>query len=197
VPQKIWFEPSRTAVLIMDFQSAIIAGYATDQEKLLQRASGALAATRQAGLPIVYVRVGFRPGYPEISPRNVGFSGIKRSRHFLLEDAGTEIHPAVAPHPGDIVVTKHRVNAFASTDLEMVLRASGIDTLILFGIATSGVVLSTVRHAADADYRLLVLADCCSDKDTEVHRCLMEKVFPRQATVITAEEFTQAASSMS
>jgi len=181
----------------MDFQSAIVAGYATDQEGLLQRASGALAASRQAGLPIVYVRVGFRPDYPEISPRNAGFSAIKRSGRFLLGETGAEIHSAVAPHPGDVGVTKHRVNAFAGTDLEMVLRASDIDTLILFGIATSGVVLSTVRHAADADYRLLVLADCCSDKDVEVHRCLVEKVFPRQATVIAAEEFTQALASMS
>ena len=69
----------------------------------------------------------------------------------------------------------------------MILRASGIDTLVLTGLATSGVVLSTVRHAADADYRLVVVEDCCGDRDPEVHRVLTEKVFPRQATVTTAE----------
>ena len=65
----------------------------------------------------------------------------------------------------------------------MVLRAGGIDHLVLAGIATSGVVLSTLRQAADLDYRLTVLADGCLDADPEVHRVLTGKVFPRQADV--------------
>jgi len=98
----------------------------------------------------------------------------------------------VAPQSGDIVVAKHRVGAFPGTDLDMILRANDIETLVMFGIATSGVVLSTLRHAADADYRLIVLKDCCSDRDAEVHRVLLEKIFPRQARVITAAEFAAA-----
>ena len=69
--------------------------------------------------------------------------------------------PAVRPQPEDVVVVKHRVGAFSSTDLDMILRAKGVDTLVLTGLATSGVVLSTVRQGADADYRLVVVADCC------------------------------------
>jgi nicotinamidase-related amidase len=80
------------------------------------------------------------------------------------------------------------MSAFAGTDLETLLRAREIDTLILFGIATSGVVLSTIRHAADADYRIIAVKDCCLDRDDEVHRCLVEKVFPRQATVLTSDD---------
>jgi len=87
-----------------------------------------------------------------------------------------------------VVITKHRVGAFLGTDLDIVLRANGIRTLVLTGIATSGVVLSTLRYAADADYRIVVVEDCCADRDAEVHRVLMEKVFPRQATIIRAEE---------
>ena len=86
------------------------------------------------------------------------------------------------------MVTKHRVSAFAGTDLDMILRAHGIETLVLAGIATSGVVLSTVRHAADADYRLVVIEDCCADMNTEAHRILMEHVFRRQAAVLKAAE---------
>jgi nicotinamidase-related amidase len=74
----------------------------------------------------------------------------------------------------------------------MILRAKGIDTLVLAGIATSGVVLSTVRHAADADYGLLVVEDACADRDDEVHRVLTGKVFPRQATVTTTAEVVAA-----
>ena len=135
--------------------------------------------------------VHFRPGYPEVSPRNANFNAVRQSGRFHGE-AGTEVHPDLAPQPDDIVVTKRRVGAFLGTDLDMILRANDIETLVMFGIATSGVVLSTLRYAADADYRLIVLKDCCSDRDAEVHRVLTEKVFTRQATVLTAAEFAEA-----
>jgi nicotinamidase-related amidase len=179
---------SRSAVLAMDYQSGVVTGYATDPAALLQRAVGVLAQARQVGILVIYVTVGFRPSYPEISPHNERFSALKRSGRFAT-GADTEVHPAVAPQPGDIIVVKHRVNAFVGTDLDMILRAHGIETLILFGIATSGVVLSTIRYAADVDYRLIMLKDCCADRDLDVHQCLVDKVFPGQATVITAAEF--------
>ena len=131
--------------------------------------------------------MGFRPGAPEISSRNMIFMEVATRRG----GQPNEIHPDVAPAPGDVVVTKRRVSAFTGSDLEVVLRAPGIDHLILTGIATSGVVLPTLRQAADLDYRLIVLADCCADNDPEVHRVLLEKVFPRQATVTTSELFLQ------
>ena len=86
-------------------------------------------------------------------------------------------------------MVKRRTGAFATTDLEAILRAKEIDTLVLAGIATGGSVLSTVRAAADLDYTVVVLADCCADADEEVHRVLCEKVLPRQATVATAADF--------
>ncbi len=88
------------------------------------------------------------------------------------------------------MVTKRRVSAFTGSDLEVVLRAAEVRHLVLCGIATSGVVLSTVREAADKDYRLTVLADLCADTDPEVHSLLIGKVFPRQARVISAAEWT-------
>jgi nicotinamidase-related amidase len=182
---------ARSAVLIMDYQAAVVAGFATDQEALLRRAGEVLGRARGAGLKVIYVVVNFRPGYPEVSPRNVNFNAVRQSGRFIAE-AGTEVHPAVAPQTGDIIVVKHRVGAFPGTDLDMILRANDIETLVMFGIATSGVVLSTLRHAADADYRPVVLKDCCSDRDAEVHRVLVEKVFPRQAKVATAADFIAA-----
>jgi nicotinamidase-related amidase len=104
-------------------------------------------------------------------------------------DPATEIHPDIAPREGDVVVTKRRVSAFAGSDLEVVLRSLGAETLVLAGIATSGVVLSTLRQAADLDYRLVVLADACLDRDPEVHRVLIEKVFPRQAAISTVAQW--------
>jgi nicotinamidase-related amidase len=90
------------------------------------------------------------------------------------------------------VVTKKRVSAFAGSDLETVLRRRAVDHLVLTGIATSGVVLSTLRQAADLDYRLTVLADGCLDGDPEVHRVLTEKIFPRQAEVSTVAGWVES-----
>jgi nicotinamidase-related amidase len=175
-----------SALLVMDFQTAVVDMVPADKDALLARTADLVEVARRSGMRVIYVVVGFRAGYPEVSPRNQSFGPIRESGRFAEGSAGTEVHPAVAPKPGDVVVTKHRVSAFMGTDLDMVLRANGIEMLVLAGIATSGVVLSTLRHAADSDYRLVVVEDCCADRDPEVHRVLVEKVFVRQATVVKA-----------
>jgi len=187
-------DTARTAVLSMDLQTAIVSIYTKDQPDLVTRAAGVLKKARDLGLSVFHVQVGFRRGLPEISPRNLLFSSIKNSvqHRQVFEGPGGAIHPAVAPQGEDIVITKHRISAFAGTDLDMILRAKGIETLILFGIATSGVVLATLLHAVDADYRLIVVKDCCADADPEVHRSLTEKIFPRLASVVTAGELIDA-----
>jgi nicotinamidase-related amidase len=173
-----------TVLLVMDVQRGVVERFG-DDAGYLSRVSRAVTAARAAGIPVIYVTVGFRPGHPEISARNRTFSAIASAGRFTDGDPAAEIHPAVAPAPGDLVVTKRRVSAFAGSDLDVLLRGLGADTLVLSGIATSGVVLSTLRQAADLDYRLIVLADACLDADPEVHRVLTEKVFPRQADVLT------------
>ena len=180
-----------SATLVMDFQTLIVDNHAAGAEALLDRTAKLIDAARKAGMRVIYVVVGFRPGYPEVSDRNPTFNGLKASGALAAGAENAKIHPAVAPLADEVVVTKHRVSAFAGTDLDLILRANGIETLILTGIVTSGVVLSTLCHAADADYRLLVVGDCCSDGDEEVHRVLLEKVFQWQATITTAEELEQ------
>jgi nicotinamidase-related amidase len=179
-----------TALLVMDVQQGIVARFAEADAGYLPRLSAATAAARTAGIPVVYVTIHFRPGYPEVSARNASFSAISAQGRFVAGSPDTEIHPAVAPQPEDVVVVKRRVSAFTGSDLDVVLRGLGAETLVLTGIATSGVVLSTLRQAADLDYRLTVLADACLDADPEVHRVLTEKVFPRQATVRTVAQWT-------
>jgi nicotinamidase-related amidase len=178
-----------TALLIMDVQQGIVDRFGGDQGYLPRLAAMAEAA-RAAAIRVIYVTVAFRAGYPEVSQRNKSFATIAGSGRFADGDPGSAIHPAVAPAPGDLIVTKRRVSAFTGSDLEVVLRAGSIDHLVLAGIATSGVVLSTLRQAADLDYRLTVLADGCLDADLEVHRVLVEKVFPRQADVVRSADWT-------
>jgi nicotinamidase-related amidase len=179
-----------TALLIMDVQRGIVERYA--DQGYLTRLAQAIGAARSAHLPVIYVIVRFRPGHPEISQRNASFSAIASAGRFTAGDPATEIHPEIAPADDDLVVIKHRVSAFAGSDLDLLLRSGEIDSLVLAGIATSGVVLSTLRQAADLDYRLTVLSDGCLDADPEVHRVLLEKVFPRQAQVTTVSEWVSA-----
>jgi nicotinamidase-related amidase len=178
-----------TALLLMDFQPPMVERFADDAEPLLVTVGRAAAAARANGLPVVHVRIAFRPGAPEVSPNNRIFTALADASAFLEDEPAAQIHPSLAPEPGDIVVTKKRVSAFAGSDLDVVLRSQGVRTLVLAGIATSGVVLSTLRQAADLDYRLVVLRDACADADEEVHHVLLDKVFVRQADVVTVDEW--------
>jgi nicotinamidase-related amidase len=191
---KLLIDPAHAALLAMDCQTGLVGIYANPADAFLARASSALAAARHAGLMVVHVRVGFRPGLPEVSDRNTLFAAIKSSPQHqkLFEGTAGAIHPALGPETTDVVVTKHRISAFAGTDLEMLLRARGIHTLVLFGIATSGVVLSTLLDACDADYRLGVIGDCCADLDADLHSTLLARLFPSRATVMSADEFVLA-----
>jgi nicotinamidase-related amidase len=193
MPLDAAFDLAHAAVLAMDCQAGIVAVYAKPQEEFIERACSVLAAARQAGLQVIHVQVGFRPGLPEVSGRNKLFAAIRSSpeRQKFFEGASGAIHPALGPEPGDIVVTKHRVSAFRGTDLEVILRAREIDTLALFGIATSGVVLSTLLDAGDADYRVIVVSDCCADLDADLHNALLNGLFPRRADVVTARELIE------
>jgi nicotinamidase-related amidase len=182
---------ARNALLVMDVQRGIVGRFGEDAG-YLARLRGAIEAARAAEIPVIYVVVGFRAGHPEASARNKmlrTLSTLGGGIGFTDEDPGAEIHPDIAPRPADPVVTRARVSAFVGSDLDLVLRAREIDGLVLTGIATSGVVLSTLRQAADLDFRLTVLADGCLDADAEVHRVLTEKVFPVQADVVTVDDW--------
>lgn len=120
---------------------------------------------------------------------NKGFSANRERFTKVNMEEFMRVDPSLAPQPQDILVVKRRVSAFSGSDLEVILRSFGIEHMVLTGIATSGVVLSTVREAADKDYRITVLADGCADADQEVHQVLTTKVFPRQAEVLTTEEW--------
>jgi nicotinamidase-related amidase len=177
-----------TALLVMDMQMGIVGMLAAGNETPSNIAK-AIAYARTNNITVVYVVVGFRPGMPEVSPNNKSFSASKARLGTGNTDEFMKIDAVVSPLPDEVIVTKRRYSAFTGSDLEVVLRSQGIQHLVLTGISTSGVVLSTLREAADKDYRLTVLSDGCADRDPEVHQVLTTKVFPTQAEVITVEEW--------
>lgn len=120
----------RTALLIMDVQVGVVERFGGEEAHLGPMAT-AIEAARARGILVVYVRVAFRPGLPEVSRRNKTFSALAETAQarFREDDASTRIHRAISPEDGDIVVTKRRVSAFSGSDLDLVLRAAEIDTL--------------------------------------------------------------------
>lgn len=179
---------TNTALLVMDMQTAILRNLPQASETT-KRVTKAIAHARELKIPVIYIRVGFRKNTPEINMKNKGFASGKERFTSVSPDDFLIIAPALAPLENDIVVTKRRVSAFTGSDLEVILRAQAIQHIILTGVSSSGVVLSTVREAADKDYLITILSDCCADADPEVHNVLMTKIFPRQATVCTLEEW--------
>lgn len=178
-----------TALLVMDMQAGIVA-MLPDASAILGNVAKAIAFARDKKIPVIYVAVGFRQGAPEINMNNKGFAASKERFANMDMAEFMRIHEDLKPQDGEVSVAKRRVSAFAGSDLEVILRSFGIQHMVLTGIATSGVVLSTLREAADKDYQLTVLSDCCADGDEEVHRVLTTKVFPRQADVLTVAEWS-------
>jgi len=177
-------------LLVMDYQNSTI-NMVPNGDELLAIARNLIPMVREHGGTIAYVRVAFEQG---------DWDGVPETSHMAkrvkaygdaldVDNFNTQIPTEIAPEQGDIVVIKKRVGPFGTTDLHEQLQARGINTLVLAGISSSGVVLSTVRDAHDKDYRVIVLEDACADRDPEVHSFLMAQIFPRQVDVTDVRGF--------
>jgi nicotinamidase-related amidase len=181
-------QKTNTALLVMDMQERLLSSL-VGSDQMIPKVSKAIDHARKNGIPVIYVVVGFRQGFPEISPENKSFSQLPTRMAGVDVSAFMKIAPGLEPKAQDITVIKKRFSAFAGSDLEIVLRSKGIRHLVLCGVVTSGVVLSTYTEAADKDYQLTILSDGCMDRDAQVHELLVGKVFPRSAAVVSCEEW--------
>jgi nicotinamidase-related amidase len=179
-----------SALLVMDMQVGIVAMLPA-AEALIGKVAKAIAHARENNIPVIYIVVGFRQGAPEVSMNNKSFAAGKERFAKMDMAEFMKVHPDLAPQDGDVTVIKRRVSSFTGSDLEVVLRAYGTQHLVLTGIATSGVVLSTLIEAADKDYQMTVIEDCCADGDEEVHHVLTTKIFSKRADVMTVEEWSK------
>jgi nicotinamidase-related amidase len=185
--------PKQSALLLMDFQPAVLGSLdELSRSAVLERAQTALSWARSEGLAVVHVRVALTEAdLAAISTNNRTFGGLPGTGMLVEGDSACEIVESLKPEPGETVVRKIRFGAFSTTDLGAQLRAAGVESLVLAGVSTGGVVLSTVRDAADQDFQLFVLADATADPDPTVHSVLVERVFPHQAYIITTKELSE------
>lgn len=176
---------SKPALLIMDYQRVILEQFicADAASQALGNTIALLKAARNASVPAIFVKVGFSDGYPEVSRYNTLFSSIKEAGLFGVDDPRAAIHAGLSPTRDEAIIIKHRMGAFTGTALDMQLRAKAIDTLILAGLTTAGVVLSTARQALDLDYRVVVAEDCCADATAEKHALIIDQVLAEHAEI--------------
>lgn len=137
-----------------------------------------LDAARQAEIPIVYLKMGFRPDLSDLGPdrstnrqrhlfmgvgESVGAPDGTPSRVLVRDTWNTDIVDELAPAPGDPVIYKHRFSGFFQTDLEELLRTQAVRDIIFTGCTTSICVESTLRDAMFRDFRCLLLEDCTGE----------------------------------
>ncbi len=187
---KLDFNLKLTALLVMDCKVGIVNSLTSaDKDRVLKNVFRVLEAARKAGIPVIYVCVQFRDGYPEVSPRNTLFSGVKVAGRLRQTQPDAKICDELRPRSDEPVVTKKRISAFTGSDLEVILRSKGIDTLVLTGVSSLGVIESTARFAFDMDYRIFVLGDCCADRDPESNQLALTRFLPRISTVSSTDDF--------
>lgn len=188
-------DKDKTALLMVHFHFDSMGGSPQVKERgTVAKARTVLEAARKSGLKVIYVVVHFREGYPEVTVSNRTFGRRKASGVDSPRDPASIILPDVAPRADEPVVATRRVSAFMGSDLEMILKAQGIEVLVLQGYSTGASIMSAVRNGADMDYEIIVVEDGCADDDPTVHTVLMERVFPRMATVVSSQEFVAALS---
>jgi nicotinamidase-related amidase len=178
---------SDIALLLLDPHRQILAQLPPELAASVSAAMiTALAASRGAGIQIIYVIPHYRPGYPGLSPKH----SYVRDKGLFSEPSNADGLPtAFARLAKEPIVVKYAYSPFFGTDLELLLRRGGIKRLVLGGVSTSGVVFSAVRDAFDMDFDITVLHDGCGDFDPEIHALCMNKLFPAQAEILAAAQW--------
>lgn len=153
--------------------------------KIIEHANQAISYARRQNWPIAHVKVGFDATYAQCPKHSPMFGLAAKNQALQLGSWGTAFHDKLAHERTDTIITKHRVNAFYNTDLEVLLRAQQVDTLVICGVATNMAVEHTARDAHDRDYRVVILTDACEAASDEVNQATFTSLalFTTQITV--------------
>lgn len=179
-------DAGRTALLVMDYQNDLVArgglvaptdeAVLTRMEAAMGAAGSAMVAARKAGVPVIHVAVGRTSGEPAMNPHMTVIGTLAKANAAVLGTWGFAFHDLVQPLPGETVIVKPVVSAFAGSGLDVMLRAQGIDTLAMSGYATNFVVEGTARDAADRGFRVLILEDACVAGNPERHKAALRNL---------------------
>jgi len=193
-------DPSTSALLVLHYQNGLVrhegvfafSGTPAQVERhgCLEKTAAVLEAAREAAIPVIYVNIEFRPGFPELKkPTYPLIESIQERNAFLRGSWDAAVPDELKPEEGDIMVINFDSSAFSHTDLDAILRAKGVRQLFLAGIATNWVVESTTRYGAELGYDITVLEDCCQGFSDELHDFAITKTLPFYATIAKSTDF--------
>ena len=194
-------DTAKTAVLVIDMQNDLIkvpeepfnAVTRMAQAKgMIPNTARVISEARRLGMPIIYAGHIHRKDNADMKPTitDLMLQGLTPpAREAMVEGTpGAQVVDEIKPEPGDHVIWKRRSNAFYNTDLELMLRARGIDTVIIVGAVTNGCIANTIRGARERDLNIIVLSDCVATMNPEDDEYFTKQVFPREGRVRTSEE---------
>jgi len=195
----------RTALLIIDMQNDLAKAKEepynaltkmVESKKAISNTAKVIAAARQVAIPVIFCGHVHRKDNADVVPTItdemlLGLAPPPIER-MVEGTAGAEVVDELKPTSGDYVIHKRRSNAFYNSDLELMLRSRGIETVIITGAVTNGCVANTVRGARERDLHVIVLSDCCASRMPEDDDYFIKKVFPITGRVRTSEEIIAA-----
>lgn len=176
----------KLALLVLDVQNDIVDAYGRTpwMETVIGNIAGLISSARVRKSPVVYVRVAFRPSYVDLMPHR---PQIKTNGRLNETKRGADVIDDLRPQPLDAIVTKRRTGAFYMTDLELLLRRLGAETLIVTGMSTARAVESTVREAHNRDFKCVVISDGCLADSQKLHDNALESMGDWFAEIATAD----------
>ena len=192
--------PSKTAVVLVEFQNDFTSEggalhgavqESMDSTGMLKNTQEAVAAAREAGATIIHAPIQFAEGYNEITSHPYGIlKGVVDTNAFVKGSWGAQIVGDMAPEPGDIILEgKRGLDAFASTNLDFILRSKGVQTVALSGFLTNCCVESTMRSAYEKGFEVVTLTDCVGATSEEEHANAITYDYPMFSKPMTGKEF--------
>ncbi|MDE8669978.1 cysteine hydrolase [Pseudarthrobacter sp. H3Y2-7] len=198
-------DPSRTAVIVVDMENDFVAEGAPMESSQARQAvpnmQKALSSARESGMKVIYTTHAHREDGCDAGRFADLYPPIAAKAGLVDGTPGVEIYPELAPGPGEIVVKKHRYSAFFGTDLDIILRGSGVETVVVIGTTTENCCHATARDAMFRDYFVVFLSDATGTFDypdvghgamsaAEVHEATLKILAFSTADVMTTDEFT-------
>lgn len=192
--------PTKTALVMVEFQNDFTTEGGTlhaavktvmDSTGMLKNMGEVVASARKAGVTIIHAPIQFAPGYNEITSHPYGIlKGVVDSTSFVKGGWGAAIIDELAPQPGDIVLEgKRGLDAFASTNLDFILRSKGIETVVLSGFLTNCCVESTMRSAYEKGFEVITLTDCVAATSEEEHANAIKYDYPMFSKPMVSKDF--------
>ena len=199
MPDALKLNPKTTAVILIDMINAVAKGEGPpynvppNRQEVIDNFVRLVAHCREVGTPLIYITTYRRPDNSD-APRTIADAGGGGGVPMLEGTSAVEVIDELAPQPGDYLVVKPRFSAYYGTNVEGILKSLGAETILVGGISTQRSVEGTARDAKNRDTQCVVVSDCCTAGEIDVHEMTIKHVLPLLVRVRTTDEVIAALS---